>query len=277
MGDIDSFFIEMGYSRSTRETYRHILEDLIFSAPELEKLSAVGLINLFDKPSWGNSIRYIAISASRSFLRWRYGATHPALTARVKRRKPKRQRSLNGKQLTILLASFDTSTNKGARDLAMAALAVEARLRVSELARLKLSNINLEAGTLQVIVKGGEWGDGVFSPTVANIIAAYLPRRKPKNGDDHLFLSVQKPNAGRGLKASSIKSTVRRWGEKVGFKISPHDFCRTFAVLATENGAPSRVVQKAGRWSSLNMVVRYTENIEQEAIRPYLPIERLLG
>jgi len=274
--NVEKFLIEGGYSKATQETYRRFLDDLV-SIPDLQNLDAVGLLNFFDRPQWGNSMRYVAVSASRSFLRWRYGSQHSALSARIKRRKAKRQRSLTAEQLSLLLVSFDTSTQKGARDLAIASLAVEARLRVSELARLKLSNIDLEAGTLQVVVKGGEWGDGVFSPTVANIISAYLARRKPKDGDDHLFLSVQKPHAGRGMKVTGIKALVRRWGERVGFKISPHDFCRTFAVLSTENGAPSRVVQKAGRWANIDMVVRYTENIEQEAIRPYLPVERLLG
>jgi len=275
MSDIDRFFIERGFSRATQATYRRVLGDLV-SVPDLERLDAVGLLSFYDRPHWGNSMRYVAVSASRSFLRWRYGAGHPALSARIKRRRPKRQRSLSESQLVALLSSFDTSTPKGARDLAIASLAVDARLRVSELARLRLSDVDLRLCSLQVVVKGGEWGDGVFSPATANIISAWVARRKPTGEDDHLFLSTQGMTKGRGLTVNGIKTTVRRWGEAVGFKLSPHDFCRTFAILSTQNGAPSRVVQAAGRWANIEMVEHYTRNLEQEAIRPYLPIERLL-
>ena len=51
---------------------------------------------------------------------------------------------------------------------------------------------------------------------------------------------------------------------------------RTFATLATENGAPTRVVQVAGGWKSLRMVERYTQALKQDAIKPFSPVDRLM-
>jgi len=274
--DIEVFLIEKGYSIATQETYRRILLDLI-SIPDLEQIGAAALLAHFDRPTWGNSIQYVSVSASRQFLAWRFGHNHPALSARVKRKKSKIQRSLDSEKLLTLLASFDPHTAKGRRDLAIVSVAVDARLRVSELSRLCFSDVDLETCTLQVIVKGGEWGERAFSEETANIILAYLSYRQPKPGVDRLFLSTQGLTKGSGMTVNGLKATVRRWGEKLGFRISPHDFCRTFALQTTKNNAPTRVVQVGGGWKGIDMVVHYTRGLELDAIRPYLPIKNLLG
>jgi hypothetical protein len=92
-----------------------------------------------------------------------------------------------------------------------------------------------------------------------------------------LFLSTQGLTKGSGMTVNGLKATVRRWGEKLGFRISPHDFCRTFALQTTKNKAPTRVVQVGGGWKGIDMVVHYTRGLELDAIRPYLPIKNLLG
>jgi len=73
-----------------------------------------------------------------------------------------------------------------------------------------------------------------------------------------------------------LQGMVKRWGLGIGIKLSPHDLRRSFATLSTLFGAPSRVVQVAGRWSTIEMVERYTREIDQSAIEPYLPVSKLL-
>jgi integrase len=58
--------------------------------------------------------------------------------------------------------------------------------------------------------------------------------------------------------------------------ISPHDLRRSMATLATENGAPSRTVQKAGRWSNIEMVERYTQTLDAKTFKKFFPIARIL-
>jgi integrase len=67
----------------------------------------------------------------------------------------------------------------------------------------------------------------------------------------------------------------KAWSRKIGFRISPHDLRSSFATLSTIYGAPSRTVQLAGRWSSIEMVEHYTGNLRLEAIRAYLPMANL--
>ena len=275
---IDRFLAEHTYSNETKDKYRRVLLELI-NVDNLDQLSAVDLLDFVKRPNWGSSARYVALAGAKAFLKWRYGASHPALTARLQRRKPKRQRRLSPEQALRLLASFDKSTPKGSRDLAIASLALDTGLRVSELCRIKLVDTNLQERSLQVVVKGGEWGMAVFSQQTATNLSAWLGNRDELARADveNLFVSVGGTKRGYALTRSGLQRAMKIWGEELGFKLSPHDLRRTFAVLSTMNGAPSRVVQVAGRWSDINMVEYYTRDLEQQAISPYLPVSNLLG
>lgn len=268
-GMVDEFLASRPYSRATKDTYQRVLM-LLVQVDGLKHVGAAGLVRFVDRPGWGNSQQYVALCACRTFLRWRFGVMHPGLSARVKRIRPRRQRVLTAQQALELLAIFDRTTVKGLRDLAICALALDTGLRLAELCRLKVSDVDLQQRSLQVIVKGGQWGMGVFSEQTAVYIAEWLAVRKGKA--DTVFASTR---TWRTLTREGMKVTVRRWGEQAGFKLSAHDLRRTFATLSTTFGAPSRVVQVAGRWSDLAMVEHYTAWITAEEIRPYLPIARL--
>ena len=269
--DLENFLASHPYALATRDTYRRCLSPLV-DLPDLEHLSASGLLGFVQARPVGNSQQYVTVCAARRFLAWRYGPLHPALSARIKRYRPRRQRTLTAKLALDLLASFDPRMPKGARDLALAAVALDTGLRCSELCRLKLSDVDLAARSLQVIVKGGQWGIGIFSPETAQYIREWISIREAAAGVGELFVSV---TTGKGLTRNGLKCIVRYWGNSIGVKLSPHDLRRSFATLTTIFGAPSRVVQSAGRWSDISMVERYTQALDPNTISPYLPVHRL--
>jgi len=268
-GMVDEFLASRPYSQATKDTYRRALL-LLIQLDRLEQISAAELLRFADRNGWGNSQQYVAVCACRAFLSWRFGAMHPGLGVRIKRIRPRRQRVLSAQRVLDLLVIFDRTTVKGLRDLAICALAIDTGLRLAELCRLRITDVDLQQRSLQVIIKGGQWGMGVFSEQTAIYIAEWLAVRKGQA--ETVFASTR---TWRPLTREGLKVTVRRWGEQAGFKLSAHDLRRTFATLSTIFGAPSRVVQVAGRWSDLAMVEHYTAGITAEAIRPYLPMARL--
>jgi len=276
---VDDFFASDEYSEATKVSYRRIL-DLLVQEPEIASWTASDLLNFVKANVNGdehrNTQRYVALCACRSFITWRYGQVHSALSARIKRVHPKKQRALTMNQLVELLASFDTSTAIGARDLAILAVAIDTGLRRSELARIDLNDVDLENLRLQVVVKGGQWGVGVFSQQTAFYIESWLNFRKPATGVNTLFVNLlQNKYNGQPLTGHGIKMIFRKWSRRVGFVFSPHDARRTFATITTLLGAPSKTLMVAGRWSNLEMVDRYTKNITEDAIRKFLPIANL--
>lgn len=270
--EIEEFLASHRYAESTKKKYRYLLPRLL-TIPDLQKLSAAGILLLINKPEWGNTQQAFTLYSYQKFLRWKYGSTHPALNAKIKRIKPKPRRSLNPAKALQLLACFDTYTPIGARDLAIAAYGLDTGFRREELCNTLLSDIDFSTNTAIALCKGGQWKYGAFSAETAHLIQNWLTVRKPAPGVDNLFVSTR---GGHALTGDGMGSIFKSWSVKLGFKVSPHDLRSSFATLATFYKAPSRTVQVAGRWESIEMVEHYTGNLQLEFIRPYLPIKNLL-
>jgi len=270
--EISDFLASHAYSEATKLTYGRVLKRVLADCGDLESLTAAKLIELVKGEGWGNSLERMSLAACRKFLRWRYGPNHPALKARIKKQQTKPQRTLTINQALELLMWFDASTPKGARDLAIAALMLDTGLRVSEVCRLQLCDMDLERRLLQVIVKGGQWGAGVYSQRTAEYLDDWLTVRRPAPGVGAVFVSTTQ---GNQLTREGLQTIVKKWGKALGIKLSPHDFRRSFATISSVFGAPSRLVQIGGRWSSIEMVEHYTQAVGAEALRPFLPVDKL--
>lgn len=264
MIQLDDFFAEHPCAPTTQATYTYVLRRFDDAGIDWAACTPHDVHTFFKSTGWGPSLQYTAAVAIKKYLRWRYGATHPALRVRVKRAKAKPGRVLDKARAEDLLNSFDLSNYKGKRDYAIACLALDTGLRVNELATLKFADIDLAARALKVRIKGGSWADAVFSADTRAAIADWCNYRRM--GDDRLFQVTR----------DGLRVIVRRWGEKLGFRLSPHDLRRSFATLSTKAGAPSRLVQVAGRWSNIDMVERYTQSIEASDFDDFFPVRRII-
>jgi integrase/recombinase XerD len=221
-----------------------------------------------------------AVNAFRSFYSHTFGRKSPARLIPSPSVKRKRQRTLNRTQAFEVMLSADTSRPRGKRNLALVCLALSSGLREAELCRLRLSEIDLKRGCLTTKVKGGDDGDGVFGPDTASAIESWL-RIRPgfaAPGVDAVFVSVGGNTPGMPLTPSGLRVIFRQIGREAGLeKLSPHDLRRSFATLSHRFGAPSRIVQVAGRWHDLAQVEGYTQALEAEDFAPYDPVSRIMG
>lgn len=269
--EIENFLSSHPYAEKTKESYRRILAKVV-NLKELHTLDAAQLIQLINRPGWGNSQQSVALHCIKKFLRWKYGSLHPALPAHIKRIEPPPRRSLNPDQALQVLASFNTYKPAGARDLAIIALGLDSGFRRQELCDLQLANVDFYNNTARALCKGGQWGIGAFTAETAQIIQRWLNFRKPANGVGNLFVSVYD---GKSISGYGMASIFKRLSKRIGFQISPHDLRSSFATLSTLYGAPSRSLQIAGRWRSPEMVEHYTGNLQINAVRPFLPMANL--
>lgn len=258
-----------GWSEQTYKTYARLLAGLVGACPGL---TLAEISDWLYRPEWRSNQRYVALKAAQGYVRWCCGDDHPALKMRVKRGDGPPLRVLSSERLMTLLSSFDTMTKKGVRDLAMCALMVDSGLRASEVCRLGIAYLDLVECRFSVKVKGGRWAEGVYSDTTARYLHNWLNVRMAVAGCDAVFTAIKEHTQ---LTREGLLVIVRKWGIAAGIgALSPHDLRRTFAVLSTRAGAPGRVLQAAGRWSSLAMVERYTRAIDAEDMRPYFPVTK---
>jgi site-specific recombinase XerC len=276
--DIENFFVENTFSVETEARYRRALGDILAVVDGLEQLTAAELKAYLFGRGWGSSTRWVNCAAVRKYLRWRYGDDHPALKLKIRRDETAPQRSLDADQALALLASFDLLTVRGVRDLAICSLMLDSGLRVSEVCSLDVARLYVDKGSIDVRVKGGRWRAALFSENTGFYLGHWVAIRAGCRGAEGpaLFLGIGGLKPGSRMTRGGLALTVRRWGERIGIRLSPHDLRRTFAVLSTEAGAPSRVLQLAGRWANITMVERYTRNVSQRAFAPYFPVAHLV-
>lgn len=272
--DIDRFLGEQRWSINTVDRYRRALEQLFAEVEDPSALDAVSFRVWLESHGWGLSAQWVACNAVKGFLRWKYGTQHPALRLKIKRAVTPPQRVLRVPQIKDLLASFNTSTAKGRRDLAMCGIFLDTGLRVSEICRLSLRYLYLDEQRLQVIVKGGQWSWRAFSDYTATWISAWLADRSSLvNGEvDEVFVGVGGNTPGKPMTRHGVQCVVKAWGKQAGIgKLSPHDFRRSMASVATLMGAPEDIVMKGGGWKDHNVFRRYTIGVTADDLRPYFP------
>lgn len=283
---VEAFLAESDYADSTRSAYRYALNRLATWLAErdatIDNLTAATYLAFLNGHGWSANMRRQYASAVRAFLRWLGHRDHPVFSIILPPDNAKTGRALVHEDLQNLLASFDTSTALGIRNLAMLALMVETGLRIAEVCRLKLSDVDLKRRQLQVLAKNEKYREGVFSEVTANYLLAWLAQRAELAlpGVPFLFVSEGGISPGRGMTPGGLRKMFSHWGirSEVG-RLSPHDMRRTMCMLLIEAGAPSRIVQVLGGWEDLKMVERYSRNLKPktEQIDRYSPLLDLRG
>jgi site-specific recombinase XerD len=131
-------------------------------------------------------------------------------------------RSLPWATVRAFLNSVDRSTPLGKRDYAMFQLIVNYGLRASEVADLKLDDIQWRAGHLCVARrKTSTLLMFPLTDAVANSLISYLRRGRPKSEHRQVFIRHRAP-AGI-LKPTAVGSAFRAWSGRSGlsFRASP--------------------------------------------------------
>lgn len=275
------------WSRATVGRYRWYLLNLAGWLEEMglparpEQIGERELLRWIDaRMHWAPSTQYTATVACRSFFRWALGRERsPAERLQLPRRSYTPQRTFDEHGVMRILGALDTSTVKGTRDTAIVLLLLDTGLRAAEVCRLRVDHVDLVERRFIVRIKGGRWANGVFSPYTASSVAAWLTMRPQLAKSDvlELFVGVGGLTRGRPLTTDGLRVIFRQIGRRIGMHFSPHDFRRTFATMALKGGAPSRLVQVAGRWNSIEQVERYSQALTPEDFDGYSPVHRVLG
>lgn len=129
---------------------------------------------------------------------------------------------------------------KNTRDLAIIDMLYSTGMRVGELVRLNISDIDFENKECVVLGKGNKQRKVYFDAKTKIHLQQYLNSRK--DSDPALFVSQLYPY--NRLKISGVEIALRKIGEKLHIsKVHPHKFRRTLATKAIDKGMPIEQVQ----------------------------------
>ena len=144
-----------------------------------------------------------------------------------------------------LLAAPDRRRPRGARDAAMLETLYATGLRVSELVRIRLRDVNFDAGYLMTVGKGRKErlvpiGEAALASLRSYVEVARRAFAGPR-ALDALFLT----HHGRAMTRQGFWKLLGRYAAAAGIRkrISPHKLRHSFATHLIERGADLRAVQ----------------------------------
>lgn len=177
-------------------------------------------------------------------------------------------RVLTVEEVSALLRQPDRKSKLGIRDQAILELLYASGLRVSELADLKMNDLNLQSGFVRPRGKGGRERIVPVGATAVKAVEAYLEKSRPLltrgMNSDNLFIS----RLGRALSRQWVWKLVRKYIGKAGIrkKVSPHTLRHSFATHILSAGADLRIVQEMLGHANISTTQVYT-HVDRERLR----------
>jgi site-specific recombinase XerD len=155
-----------------------------------------------------------------------------------------------------LLSSCDRRSALGRRDYALIITLLRLCLRRSEVARLRLDDIDWRAAEVAVRGKGAREDRLPLPVDVGEAIASYLRRGRRATGRRELFLQARAPY--EPIASGTVASTVRRACRRAGIaEVGSHRLRHTMACQMISDGVPLVEIAQVLRHRSLQTTAVY--------------------
>jgi integrase/recombinase XerD len=207
---------------------------------------------------------YLEIAALRAF--YRFAETEKLLPANVAenlslpRRWKRLPRALTHDEITKLLVPEVPETPDTLSNQAILELAYASGLRLAELRNLRLEQLHLEAGFINVIGKGNKERVVPVGRQAVEALNRYLDVGRPQlvtpRSPANVFLTRRGTPFASVTLWLHIKNRVRRAGAERN--ITPHMLRHSFATHLLEHGADLRVIQELLGHASISTTEVYT-------------------
>lgn len=263
-----------GLSASTRRNHRRNVRRFLiwrFATRPVE-ISAVRpteikkfLAEQLDKcPSTGNAVALVG--ALRAYLRYRSGRGDQVQPLRAAICSPARwsmstlPRSLTAQEIERLLTAFPATLPSRRRGYAMVRCALDLGLRISEIAKLMLSDIDWRNGTVTLRRNKSRREDVLPLPVATGrAIADYLRHERPATTNQAVFVRRLAPHDASitvDTVARLIRDAYRRAGLNHG---RTHALRHSLARRMVEHGSSIKEVADVLRHRSLNTTLIYAK------------------
>ena len=254
---LNYLIVERGLSKNTIEAYSHGLTRFLehLKGKGVQEVLAVGK---FDVRGFLLALKRQGLSAKtivrnlvviRTFFRFlvqegilNVNPVEEIESPEVARTLPE---ILTLKEVEHLLEQPNIQTPLGIRDRAMLEMLYATGMRVSELTRLPIHQVNLEGGYVLLYGKGSKERVVPMGIEAMKWLTLYLntARERLAKGRESPFLFINR--SGKGMSRQRFWRSVKIYGRRAGLRkrITPHLFRHSFASHLLERGADLRSVQ----------------------------------
>lgn len=207
---------------------------------------------------------YLEIAALRAF--YKFAENEKILPANVAenlslpRRWKRLPKALSNDEIEKLLQPEAPATPENLCDRAVLELAYASGLRLSELKNLRLEQLHLDAGFINVIGKGNKERVVPVGKKAVDALDRYLEAGRPKlvtpKSPANVFLTKRGTPFASVTLWLRIKKKVQRAG--ISRNITPHMLRHSFATHLLEHGADLRVIQELLGHANISTTEVYT-------------------
>ena len=253
---LDFLKVERGLSVHTLDGYGRDLARLVafLGERDVDDVTAADLtgylISLADAQLGARS-RARALVAIRGWFRHLVGERWLDADPSAQLEAPRTARRLPavlGEDAIARLVAAPPDTPRGRRDAAMIELAYASGLRVSELVKLAIADVNLNAGFVRVTGKGQKTRVVPLHAAARDKIDRYLRDDRPAWLRDPRQKAVFLTERGGPMTRQAFWKLLRGHARRVGVRlpggdVSPHKLRHSFATHLVEHDADLRAVQ----------------------------------
>ena len=167
---------------------------------------------------------------------------------------------LNNEQVNKLLSAPDATQPAGLRDHAMLEFLYATGLRVSELCKVRVSDVELKLGYVRILGKGNKHRLVPVGASAIQAVEEYLESGRSgllkRRTSPYLFVTSR----GGAMTRQAFWKLLRRHGRKAGIfhDLTPHVLRHTFATHLLEGGADLRSVQEMLGHADISTTQVYT-------------------
>jgi len=170
-------------------------------------------------------------------------------------------KALNSEHIKRLFSAIDRSVALGAKYYCVLVLLLDTGMRISELVKVEMDDVDLAHGLVTILGKGQKERVVPFSRWTRKELLRYIRNfRNQLCSEDSPYLFPEKD--GWHISINSVQQYMRRLPKKAGLdgiKLSPHVLRHTFATLSIANEANVFVVKNIMGHESLQTTMKYLD------------------
>ena len=256
--DVERNFSEQSlraYGTDLRQFAEFLDEKETTDLTKVENLTLRGWLAGMSEANYGRRSIARKLASVRSLFRFLHKRGEIKDNPAKMLRTPKLARNLpsflDENQVNVLLTTPDPATWSGTRDKAILELLYATGLRVSELVKLKMDDLEMSRGSLRTLGKGRKERILPLLPAAIEALQAWFkvrqrpPRSKTgevKPGTETVFINQR----GSALTDRSVRRMIDQYVKQASIngKVTPHTLRHSFATHLLNHGADLRDVQE---------------------------------
>jgi integrase/recombinase XerC len=265
---------ERNYSKHTLSNYALDLSFLVafLGKRKVDRAAAREYLLELEKKRYSRRSIARKLSSVRSFFRFLARENvidknpfENLLTPKLPKKLPN---FLYPEEIKSLFEAPDMKTPKGLRDKAIFEVIYGTGLRVMEIIRINMNDINFDEGEIKVLGKGSKERIVLFGSHARRAMQDYLKEGRPQmaSGKKNPALFINR--RGGRLTPRSVERIIVYYTKKAGIakKVTPHTLRHSFATHLLSGGADLRMVQELLGHVSLSTTQVYT-HITKERLK----------